>query len=119
MRNELGKMNQTRCRFKGIFERYGKKTNYKGFPETTVLLKEIRKGDKIVSDHLWFSLTKGFQKLGELKQGDVVEFDARVTEYLKGYKGYREDVDKPLETDYRLSFPTKFSKIMEVGNGVF
>jgi len=117
MRNQLRSMNQTRCRFKGIFERYGTKRNWNGFDEKTVLLKDIRRGDKVVSDHLWFSMTKGFAKLGELKQGDVIEFDARVTSYLKGYRGYREDVqiERPPEIDYRLSFPTKFKIINQDG----
>ncbi len=40
-----------------------------------------------------------------------ISFHARVTCYEKGYKGYREDVYKPMKIDYRLSNPTKMSKI--------
>ena len=43
---------------------------------------------KIVTDHLWFDLTKGFES-ADLLPGDVVEFCARVSIYEKGYKGYR------------------------------
>ena len=58
-------------------------------------------------------ITQGFEELC-LKPGDVVEFDARVTPYLKGYKGNREDEDlPPVERDYRLSYPTKFEKVGE------
>jgi hypothetical protein len=67
--------------------------------------------DKIVTDHLWFDLTKGFES-ADLLPGDVVEFCARVSIYEKGYKGYRNDVfDRPIEKDYRLSRPTKIKKI--------
>ena len=31
--------------------------------------------------------------------------------YEKGYKGYRDDVYKPIELDYKLSHPTKIEKI--------
>jgi len=51
--------------------------------------------------------TKGFASLGPLEDGDVIEFRARVTQYTKGYKGYRDDVYVPIETDYKLSRPTK------------
>jgi hypothetical protein len=33
-------------------------------------------------------MTKGFDALGELKQGDRIEFHARVKEYVKGYVDY-------------------------------
>jgi len=35
----------------------------------------------------------------------------RLQSYEKGYKGYREDVCKPMEIDYRLSNPTKITKV--------
>jgi hypothetical protein len=101
----------TRTTFRGTFERLGTKNGYMG-PEKTVLLKDIENiGGKIICDHLWFNLTKGFSRLG-LRQGDVVEFDARVTKYEKGYKGRRWDVYKPIETDYKLSHPTKVKKVI-------
>jgi hypothetical protein len=54
-------------------------------------------------------VTKGFRSLGELIEGDVVEFDARVTPYKKGYRGrnYLHMVSKPPTIDYRLSRPTR------------
>ena len=52
---------------------------------------------KIVSDHLWFDLTKGFSG-ADLSPGDVVEFCARVSAYEKGYKGHKDDVlNRPIE----------------------
>ena len=46
-----------------------------------------------------------------MEAGDVVEFEARVTPYEKGYKGGREYVYKPVTIDYKLSRPTKVEKI--------
>lgn len=95
-----------RRRFKGVFVRVGKKRGWKA-PLTTLLLSDIVdvKTGKSVADHLWFTMGKRFGTLS-LQPGDIVKFDARVTEYVKGYNGFREDVDKPLEKDFRLSFPT-------------
>ena len=64
----------------------------------------------MITDHLWFNNTKAFQAVN-LEAGDVVEFDARVKPYEKGYKGRREYVDKPITIDYKLSWPTKVEKI--------
>lgn len=83
---------------------------YKG-PVKTILLQDVLLDDKIVTEHLWFDLTKGFES-ADLLPGDVVEFCARVSIYEKGYKGYRNDVfDRPIEKDYRLLRPTKIKKI--------
>lgn len=107
MRKELTKQNNTRSSFTGIFERFGTKINYHGFPEKTVLLKDIRNNkNEIICDHLWFNYTKQFQSLEDIKLGDVVRFDARVKEYIKGYVNYRQFVDERT-LDYKLSYPTK------------
>ena len=111
MREELRQANGVRTTFSGIAERYGTKSSY-GHPKPTLLLKDIKDGsDRVVSDHLWFNLTKGFAKLG-LQAGDEVKFDARVKPYIKGYRGCRDDVyDKPVETDYKLSHPTNLRMV--------
>ena len=109
-RKELAKIQNNRKTFIGIFERCGTKTNWHGFPEKTILLTDIKDsiGNK-VTGHIWFNITKGFEQLGELKQGDVVQFDARVKPYFKGYNGYKEEIrwEKPIEKDYKLNNPTK------------
>lgn len=90
--------------------RCGQKPGWKGSTLTTVLLKDVRDmNGNIVADHLWFNLTKGFGSL-VLREGITIFFDARVTLYYKGYKGYREEVaiEKPVEMDFKLSRPTKF-----------
>ena len=100
-------LNGVRRRFTGTFVRMGTKHGWKGCVENTILLKDIKDSfGKIVCDHLWFNLTKEFGSL-TLKEGTVVSFDARVKSYYKGYQGYREDVDKPVEMDFKLSHPTK------------
>jgi len=119
MREDLAELNGLRRRFQGVFVRFGEKSGYKEVL-TTILLKDIINvaSGKTVTDHLWFTMGKGFEKLG-LKKDDIVRFDARVTTYYKGYKGRRHDNDfesfKPVELDYRLSFPTKFVRMAEGG----
>jgi hypothetical protein len=79
----------------------------------TVMLKDVSDcaTQKIVTDHLWFTLHTRFASL-DLVVGDMVSFDARVTKYEKGYRGRRDfDDTPPVEIDYRLSFPTKLVKI--------
>jgi hypothetical protein len=112
MRELLKEKEQQRTLFSGTFVRCGEKAGWKGKKEQTVLLENIKDARGIiVSDHLWFNLTKGFAVLGELKEGDVIQFKARVKKYIKGYRGYRDDVDKPIEEDYKLSNPTDIRKV--------
>ncbi len=108
MRHALKQLDDgVRRRFSGTFVRFGEKLGWKGRTLTTLLLKDIRDANnKLVCDHLWFNLTKEFDNL-TLTEGTVVSFDARVKQYYKGYQGYREDVDKPVERDLRLANPTK------------
>lgn len=112
MRKELKCLKHMRATFTGTFERSGTKTSF-GHTKQTLLFTNIRDSDgRIVADHLWFNLTKGFAALG-LLPGDAVRFNARCKSYEKGYKGYRDDVfDKPIEIDYKLSHPSKLQKIL-------
>ena len=107
MRTGLKKIDQVRKKFQGVYHREGRKTNWKGYSETTILLKDIKdESGRIVTDHAWFALTRGFEDLGQLNAGDVIEFEARVTEYRKGYVNRRISVDQR-SVDYKLSRPTK------------
>lgn len=94
MRRTLGKLNGERKTFCGTFERSGTKPSYRsGLATITILLKDIRDVEgNVVCDHLWFNYTKGFQALFPLKNGDVIQFDARVTTYTKGYFGHKEEI---------------------------
>jgi hypothetical protein len=98
--------------FRAEFVRYGSKSSFTGWPVRTLLFKDVKLDGKIVTDHLWFTMTKGFGTLGTLEPGDLVDFHARVTEYAKGYRGHRDDVDAaPIGTDYRLSRPTMITRV--------
>jgi hypothetical protein len=111
MRKELKKMDDQRDVFTGIFKKYGIKSNYKAPSTDTLLLVNIRDGQgAFITDHLWFNLTKGFEKLGALKEGDQVRFEARVKKYKKGYINRKIGVDQS-SLDYKLSHPTKMVKI--------
>ena len=107
MRKLLASSEGVRKKFRAKFSRFGKMTNYKGYSEETVLLKAIIDSDtgEEVADHVWFSLTKSFEKLS-LKEGAVVEFEARVKVYQKGYVNSRYKIDNSKQ-DFKLSHPTK------------
>ena len=114
MRHELKKINMQRNTFTGIFKRYGSKTNWHGYPEKTILLVDVRDSNgKIITDHIWFKNNKGFESLGELKEGDRIRFDARVKDYVKGWHGGKAEMygEKRYEEDYKLSCPTKVKKL--------
>jgi len=110
MRQELEKRDGERTTFHGTFARFGSKRGWKG-DLPTVLFQDIRTptGEPIC-DHLWMNLTKGIAAL-DLQIGDVVQFDARVQEYEKGYKGRRDVYDAPISIDYKLSHPTRLVKV--------
>ena len=107
MRRDLANQVGERKKFQATFVRFGKKTNYHGFAEETVLLKNIvdLESNKIVTEHAWFSYTKNFQHIS-LIAGMHIEFEARIKKYVKGYKNSRYKIDKRTE-DYKLSHPTK------------
>lgn len=107
MRNQLKQFNGERMRFTATVERFGTKSSFKGPPLSTVLLKRVcltSTGEE-VTDHLWFTKGKSWESC---TIGCTVQFDARVTTYLKGYKGRRDDVyDAPIVMDYKLERPTR------------
>lgn len=114
IRKALGANEGERSVYTGEFVRTGTKHGFKGDVKT-VLLKDVKdETGQIVTDHLWFNMTKGFEQ-ANLQPGDIVEFRGKVERYIKGYKGYREDIYKPLEDDYKLSRPTKVKKIFDHG----
>lgn len=106
MRKELEKKDGERKKFIATVSRLGKKTNYLGHREDTILLVNIADAEtnQPVTEHLWFSFTKGFEAAG-IKPGDTIEFTARVRKYSKGYVNRRYGIDKK-QTDYRLSHPS-------------
>lgn len=111
MRKDLAAEKGNRKKFTAIYVRIGKKVSYKGYSEETILLKNIvdTETNKLVTDHVWFSFTKGFEQ-AFLKEGDSLEFEARVKEYRKGYVNKNYKINNST-TDYKLSHPTKIKKV--------
>ena len=111
MRRQLATREGQRKKFRAIFKKLGSKINYKGYSESTILLTDIVEADTDtrVSDHIWFSYTKGFEAVG-LKTGSSVEFEARIKEYKKGYVNKHIRVNHQ-KIDYKLSHPTKIKLI--------
>ena len=93
------------------FVRTGIKNGYKD-NTVTVLLKDIKdETGRIVTDHQWFNMTKGFEQTN-LKLGDIVEFRATMKKYIKGYKGRQEYIFyKPKKADHMLSRPNNIIKL--------
>lgn len=115
MRTEMKELYEKRMKFTAVFKRFGSKINWHGYPEETILLTNVTDmNENQITDHIWFSYTKGFQKIGELKEGDKIEFFARVRNYVKGYVRHSDYIDNRT-IDYKLNNPTKIRRI-EYGN---
>jgi hypothetical protein len=111
MREELKKMNGSRVAVTAEVGNFGTKKAYKGYPIETVCLIDLKDAlGNNLCDHLWMTVGKQFKSLN-LAVGDKLKFTARAKKYTKGYKGRREGVYAPIETDYKLSNPTQFSKL--------
>ncbi len=113
MRKELATQEGERKKFRAVFSRLGKKTNFKGYSEETILLSNVIDADtlKPVTDHLWFSYSKAFEKI-DLTKGCTLEFHARVKAYKKGYVNTRYRMNNQ-SSDFKLSHPTKIRKVEE------
>lgn len=103
-----------RKRFRAVVSRFGKKVNYQGYTDTTVLLVNIvdLETNSTVADHLWFTFTKGFEN-ARITERSTIEFEARVKEYSKGYVNRKYGIDQRKQ-DYKLSHPTKI-KLVDQG----
>lgn len=112
MRKALKTLDGQRLTFTATIERFGSKNGFKG-PLPTVLLTDVKiEGtDEMVTDHVWFTKGKSWDKC---KEGALVCFDARVTVYTKGYKGRNENIrmENPTAKDYRLDRPTKVKMLV-------
>lgn len=111
MRSKLQQYEGSHATFTGVFRRFGKRTTRTGETITTVLMTSIKNEDgEVVADHVWIVRTRGFDAV-TLKPGDVVRFRAKVRAYEKGYRGTRDMWGKPLERDYKLSYPTNMEVV--------
>lgn len=107
MRKLLASEKGERKKFRAVFSRLGKKVSYQGYADRTVLLLNIMDAEtnNIVTDHVWFSYTKGFEKIN-LKPGLQVEFEARIKAYKKGYVNRKYGINNST-VDFKLSHPTR------------
>ncbi|MFA5731701.1 MAG: hypothetical protein WC934_06825 [Acidithiobacillus sp.] len=107
MREKLKNRYNERSRFQGTFIRFGVKHGYK-HQETTVLLCNIYDLEKnLLTDHLWFNFTSEFKRLWTIENlhvGHIIEFNARIKKYEKGY-------NENITIDYHLSHPRKLNII--------
>lgn len=106
MRKNLEDKIGLRKKFRAVFTRFGKKVNYNGYTDITILLTNIvdTETNLVVTDHHWFAYTKGFEN-APLKEGATIEFEARVKMYKKGYVNRKLSINKR-QSDYKLSHPT-------------
>jgi hypothetical protein len=105
MRKNLEDKIGQRKKFRAVFTRFGKKVNFNGYTDTTILLNNIIdiESNLVATDHHWFAYTKGFEK-AQLKEGDLIEFEARVKIYKKGYVNRKLAINNR-QSDYKLSHP--------------
>ena len=114
MRQQLAKLDGERIRVQAKVSRFGTKAAFRGPPLTTICFVGLLSSTgRPLADHLWMTMGKQLAGLA-LRCGDVVEFTARSTPYMKGYQGRREGEFPTQELDYKLANPTKFVKIEPV-----
>ena len=99
--------NEARHTYEAQYGGVGIKKSYGEHYLPTLLLKNIEYDGYVVADHLWVNYTKGFSKLGKLREKDVIVFDGRAMTYQKGY--YLEKRQK----EYGLERPTKICLLTE------
>lgn len=113
MRKDLRKLNGKRLAFTATVERFGKRSGYKGELDTILLVGVKLEGENnVITDHLWFTRGKSWD---ECKEGSVVRFEARISSYVKGYKGhdFMRQLENPQTKDYRLERPTKVKVLVQ------
>ena len=111
MRNKLKKLGgKKRYTFTAVVGRFSLKNGFRGLPLKTILLLKIKCEGVVVTNHIWLTYGRRFHS-AVLMVGDLIQFDARIKEYEKGYKGRRLDVYKPISKDYGFSYPSKIKII--------
>lgn len=100
--------------FTAEFVKYSNKMSRAKVPIQTLLFQNIKNEEgKVVADHIWFVTNKEFEQF-KFHYGNIVQFDAYVEEYVKGYFGIRENRrhhHKKMALDYSLSRPTEIKKL--------
>lgn len=114
MRQELQKREGRRKRFRATIDRCGTKYGWRGESLPTVLVTNVYdiEDDELVADHVWLNRTKSMDGI-IFRKGEIIEFDARVGTYVKGYLGhdFMKRLENPPMLDYQLTRPTKFVRV--------
>lgn len=112
MRNKLKSIEGLCMRFRAKVEKYGFRTNYNGYPQRTILCTDVTYADtnEFVTDHIWLICEKKIYSL-KLKEGDCIEFDAKVAEYEKLNKALIDYGIREFVRDYNLENPNKIIKL--------
>lgn len=113
-------LSNIRKTFTAIFSRYGTWRNWNGDDVRTYLFKGVKdKEGSIITDSLWIKEGKNISKLGELKEGDVIQFEARLdidekTSHIKVLEdgSYQEN-------NYIFKNPSKFQKLPETRESIY
>ena len=97
IRKKLRARDHERFRIRARVERFSAKIGWRGARQETVLFKDVTDvvTNEVLTDHMWFRTGKWAE---DLRAGDIVTFDARVTKYSKG-NGHK--------FDWRMERPTK------------
>jgi hypothetical protein len=109
-----------RHRFGAVFAGRGSRSAFLGSLRETLLFRDLYDAETgaPVSDHVW--VTAGNWSAG-LRPNDVVEFDARVVPYVRGYFSGRRDVDRRPSANWQLVRPTRVAilteRVMPAGAG--
>jgi hypothetical protein len=116
MRKLLKRMVGERRVFRATFERYGCRFAKKGQRRQTVLLVNLADLDgNPITDHVWFNWNRRFRMLGQrqgcLQPGDVIEFEAVVTRYIRWTPDTLEAGFWWSEADYGLGHPAYLQKV--------
>lgn len=101
-----------RHRFGAVFAGRGSRSAFLGSPRETLLFRNAYDAETgvPVSDQEW--VTAGNWPAG-LQPNDVVEFDARVVPYVRGYFGRRRDADRRPSANWQLVRPTRVTILTE------
>ncbi len=91
MREALRKLGlNNRYRFEAVFSRFATTQEHIEGKEA-ILLLDVKRGNKLVANHLWLCRIQEFKKLN-LKEGDIVSFTARINMYRR-FKNQRKLID--------------------------
>jgi hypothetical protein len=98
MRTKLSKYTGQRLSFTASIGRFGQTKVSNRTVNRAICLENLTTKKMLVADHVWLLETKSIS-VAHIKPGDIIQFNATVQRYPKGYQGY----NRPPVWDYGLS----------------